>query len=497
MVSPAAAATTVGVQPSITWGIPRVDVEREISQMKDLGVRWVRLDVNWRNLQPDSKGRYSEFWLTELDNAVQRARAEGFEVLLLMSAQVPYWASADPGKRLDAAENRSWNPQWRPQSFQDYADFAAFVARRYAPLGVHHYEVFNEPNLEFNWPSGPDPAEYAAMLRAVYPAVHAADPAAVVMTAGLFQNDRDFLQGLYAAGARGYFDAVATHMYPWYPPGQCVRDASGRRSRNSLCGIDEIRATMVANGDQSKPVFLTEIGYSTSTGTGGWTEQQQAAYLAESFRALEAYPWLAAAIWYQLRNVSWYGDAPALQEANFGLERSDWTLKPAYAAFRDYTRPPPRAWDKPPSVELIASRREIRFTRSLALRAHASDDHGVVSIEFLLDGVVVKRVKGPKWTGNYRAPRRLSFGRHVVRARAYDGAGQVTSSRPIVIRRVPRTVRQRRAARRLSSRSTSSCRRAVQVRPSTNLRRVRACVSVSSRNARSVSRTKSRGVSAR
>jgi arabinogalactan endo-1,4-beta-galactosidase len=50
---------------------------------------------------------------------------------------------------------------------------------------VRAVEIWNEPNHAWFWPSGPDPARYAEMLKAAYGAAKAADPASTVLLTGI------------------------------------------------------------------------------------------------------------------------------------------------------------------------------------------------------------------------------------------------------------------------------------------------------------------------
>ena len=66
-----------------------------------------------------------------------------------------------------------------------YARLVAAFAARYRGL-VTQIVVWNEPNLSLEWGLRPvDPAGYAAMLRAVYPAAKAANPDIEILAAGL------------------------------------------------------------------------------------------------------------------------------------------------------------------------------------------------------------------------------------------------------------------------------------------------------------------------
>ena len=336
LLSAPAQAAEKGTVPDVTWGASRSDVDRTVALMSDAGVRWARLNVSWAAIEPHANNSYDPASLADLDYAVAKVRAAGIAVVMPVADSVPFWASGDPGKVLDAL-GRRWNKRYRPASMADYADFFAFVARRYAPSGVHVFEVWNEPNLLQFWPSGVNAAEYKLMLQAAHGAIKSADPQSTVLVGGLSQHDRDFLAQLYAAGGRPYFDAVGDHTYPWGDPANCWNDGSGKRSRDTICGIEEVRRVMEANGDAAKQIWITEMGWTTYSGSGGVTEAQQADYLVKGYRRLESYPYVRAALQYSFRNVVARAEDPFDDMAHLGLLRIDFSRKPAYYAFKGYT----------------------------------------------------------------------------------------------------------------------------------------------------------------
>ena len=335
LLSPAPVrAVEKGTVPDVTWGTSRADVDRTVAAMAEARVRWARMNVSWSAIEPHD-GSYDPASLADLDYAIARVRGAGIDVVMPVADSVPYWASGDPQKFTDGS-GRHWNKRYRPASMADYADFFGFIAARYAPQGVHVYEVWNEPNLAAFWPSGVNAAEYKEMLEQAYGVIKAADPHATVLTGGLSQHDRDFLAQLYAAGARPYFDAVGDHTYPWGDPRKCWSDGSGRRARDALCGVEEVRRVMEANGDGAKQIWITEMGWATFTGSGGVTDAQQAAYLSCAYRALEAYPFVRAALQYNFRNTVWRSESGSDYNAHLGLARVDFSRKPAFEAFRAY-----------------------------------------------------------------------------------------------------------------------------------------------------------------
>ncbi len=336
--APAEAAVTRsnGVVSDLTWFISRADMDRSITLMRDAGVKWIRANVNWASVEPNTKGTLDAWWLAEIDYAVTKAQAAGIQILMPISDGVPYWASADP-KRYADGSGKHWNKYWKPANFQNYADFAKKIVTRYQAKGVHAYEVWNEPNYSRFWPSGPSAADYTKLLKVAYPAIKAADPASTVLMGGLSRNDYGFLRAMYAAGAKGYFDAAAVHPYTnkvdpttcWNAPGTTTK------SIDAFCGIESVRAVMVNNGDAAKNIWLTEFGWATaSSAANGVSEATQADYLTKAFTKLDSYPYVTHAFWYSMRNLYWSNNDPTDVEANYGLVRVDSSLKQSYAAFK-------------------------------------------------------------------------------------------------------------------------------------------------------------------
>jgi hypothetical protein len=243
-------------------------------------------------------------------------------------------------------ESPSWahdgsNKNSPPRDNAELAEFMAFLANRYEGR-VEAYQVWNEPNLPGAWPSGPDPAQYAAMLRAVAPSIRAADPAAKVLFAGLSRNDYEYLEGAYAEMPRigDYFDVMATHPYVYYgqSPEAVWLDGNGRIFKGAFSAYREVRATMEAHGD-TKPIWFTEFGWSTTTqGVGddqGVSPETQADYLVRAYNCLEQDPYVEVATWYGLRNEYWEHDADTWV-AQLGLMTTDFARKPAYYALKNY-----------------------------------------------------------------------------------------------------------------------------------------------------------------
>ena len=295
---------------------------RELDALQSAGSKWVRLDINWNSIQYQGPTTYN--W-GPVDRVVNAANARGMKVLGVLLYTPPWARPAGTGANHAPA----------PAAF---GKFAGEAAAHYAALGVHHYEVWNEANIT-NFFATPDVAAYTAMLKAAYPAIKAADPAATVLTAGTSPATTngtniapvDFLKGIYANGGKGFFDAVAHHPY-CYPamPG----DAQAWSAWYQTYGTStSLRSVMVANGDSGKRIWATEYSAPTNgpAGSNAVTEATQAAMLTRAYSLWSSYDWAGPLLWYGGRDA---GTDATDRENFFGVLRNDFSPKPAYDAFK-------------------------------------------------------------------------------------------------------------------------------------------------------------------
>jgi hypothetical protein len=444
LASPAHAAE-VGVVADVTWGQPRADVDREIELLRAAGVRWIRASVNWAGLEPDAKGDVNHWLLAEYDYAVTRAREAGLEVLMPIADGVPYWASADPAKEVMPSGERRWEVTYRPTRASDYGDIVRFVVEHFSELGVHAYQLWNEPNHLRFWPSGPSAAAYLPLLREGYEAAKAADPGSTVLLGGLSKSDFYYLEDLYRLGGGDYFDAVAVQPYTYgVDPTASWRGVHAwedpdRISINAFPAIKEVRASMVAFGDAEKDVWLTEFGYSTTTREGGVSARRQARFLVKAYRYVERLPWVKALFWYAARNNPFYEDENTY-EGRFGLASTNWRPKPSYGALRAYALGLP----VPKVVLRTSSLRRLSTWGAPAarvrLRGRVSPSGGGVAARAVRRAVVLQRRTPRGWvpvarretgiSGRFRATLVARGG--VVRYRAVLRAGNVRASSRVV-----------------------------------------------------------------
>ena len=324
-VSAAPAPPVVGVNWHAVWG-SYTDAQRVqvLDAMQAAGLRSVRIDVGWDMLEPTASGQHDAYWTGRVDAYVNMAVAHGLTPLVMLY-QTPAWARP--------TGTGSNSPPTDPATF---AAFAGWAAGHFAHR-VGSWEIWNEPNQEGFW-HNPDPAAYAQLVRAAYPAIKTADPSALVVAGAVSYNDVPFLSGMYAAGVRGSFDVLSTH--PYLGPADAAPETANDGTIWTLRHVQAVHDLMVAQGDAAKPVWFTELGWSTHANTGseppwlrGVSDQTQADYVVRSVQLVAAeYPYVKAVYFYNERDRT---DAD-VQNDNYGLLHSDLTVKPSYTALKAY-----------------------------------------------------------------------------------------------------------------------------------------------------------------
>ena len=270
-----------------------------------LGVQWVKQVVSWRDIEPIA----GEINFDALDQMIASLQAQDRQILLTVTA-APDWA------RSIQEENGP------PDNFEDFAAFVSTLASRYAGQ-VAAYQIWNEPNLRSRWKSTVHPisaASYVELLRQAHDAIKAADPDALVISAGLAPtgfndalnaevgnleinavDDRIFLSGMYAEGGAGQVDAIGAHPIGWAnpPDAMCCDPSEGVETHFDnphfyfLNTLQDYRQIQLANGDSTTPIWVTKFGWGTSEDIGtidpinvftAYTSlEEQAQYTARAF----------------------------------------------------------------------------------------------------------------------------------------------------------------------------------------------------------------------
>ena len=163
------------------------------------GARWLREEFDWDSVEPRN-----DVWdWARYDNVIEQAALRGMRVLPLLNGSAS-WAA----------------PRWNqfPDDFSEFGEYVAAVASRYGPGGAFwrdrpglaalaptHFEIWNEPYIEYFSVDRVDPARYAKLVRTAVSAGRAANPRArFLLAADTFYTEapgdyRNWIDGMYEA----------------------------------------------------------------------------------------------------------------------------------------------------------------------------------------------------------------------------------------------------------------------------------------------------------
>lgn len=316
-----------GVHTRLTDEVEPWKIQRSLQMVREAGATWIVEFFPWAYYHDQGGGIAWE----HPDLVVEHAAAQGLKVVARLGL-TPDWARpADtPLNYLD------------PDAYEDFADFAARFAERYAGK-VTHIIVWNEPNLSFEWGyRKTPPEEYVELLKAVYPAIKEASPNTQVLGGALAPtlepsdspwayNDLEYLSGIYQAGGADYFDGLAVHVYGLTFPALSEPDKSILNFRR----VELMRDVMVANDDQDTPIYITETGWNDHP---RWTlavrPAQRIQYTLDAVEHAEAnWPYVEGlAIW------AFRFPAPTKSYMDyFTLVTPEFVTKPIYETLKEFT----------------------------------------------------------------------------------------------------------------------------------------------------------------
>ncbi len=299
------------------------------------GAKWTTLDFDWNSIQGDGPDSFR--WDRATDRAVLNARAHGLSIIGVASYSPP-WARVGGCTSGDEAHCLPADPN-------AYGRFMMAAAARYGarstnPLlrgSVTAWQIWNEANHQEYTKPKPNLDVYTAMLKSSYSGIKALDPTATVIAGGFAPapdaadgteyQPATFLKGMYARGAKGYFDAIGHHpyAYPFNP--------LEPQSWNAYTQTIGLHTIMADHGDGAKKVWGTEVGAPTGSDTKALSDSKQAQWVHDYYLGWNtAYrSFTGPLVWLSVRDA---GTNRADQGDNMGLLRHDWSPKLAYTTYQ-------------------------------------------------------------------------------------------------------------------------------------------------------------------
>jgi hypothetical protein len=336
--------------------------------IQDAGFGWIRQEFPWEDIEVDGRGQFTDSrndydgdsqpdmidaW-EKYDRIVDLADEHSLQMIVRLS-NPPNWSR-------EITPETYAGPLGPPDDFQDFVNFAVAVAERYQGR-IHHYQIWNEPNIYPEWGENfADPVAYTRMLCMSYAALKAVDPEIVVISGTIAPTDsldgyygyQDlvFLQNIYDAGASDCFDVLSAQGYG------LNSGPTDRRFRSTYLNFARhvlYRDIMVANGDQHKSIWLSEVAWNPILDAflpieaindpyrfGTVSNEQAARYLPLAYdRMREEWPWIGhISYWHFTRRTIEEANQASywfrMVEADYSEDHPTFTPLPVYNSTKDY-----------------------------------------------------------------------------------------------------------------------------------------------------------------
>lgn len=380
--------------------------EQTLKMAHDAGIGWIKQMFAWVDIEPQKGVFWDEKYMKssweKFDAIVSLAEKYNLHIIARLD-KPPAWAVKDPSVKSGP-----------PRNLEDYGNYVYAVVNHYKGR-IQYFQIWNEPNLAGEWQGEKvDPVRYVEMLKIAYKRAREANPNAVILSAPLAQTlddsgenltDLSYLDTMYRAGAKNYFDVLGANAYGFDRPPQDEPSPSVLNFRR----VELLRNIMVTNGDTDKPVWLNEFGWNAAPAAmspeklkwGRVTEQQQAENMREAFQIARRWEWLGVInLWY-FRQVGQYPLDSA--EYYFRLVDVDFVPRLAYQVLKDVNASlsvasPGYHEETDPAVELKGNWQTIMLP-SASGRTVASSSTPDDSLSFAFTGTGVNLMVWKNRTG--------------------------------------------------------------------------------------------------
>ncbi len=241
---------------------------------------WLRVQIHWRSVEPLNTTPNLYNWAS-VDGSVAAALDTQINLILTIES-APGWAATHKNGPIDKVD------------ISEFTEFMQALVERYDGDGiddapgspvVNYFELYNEPDANcygvFRWGAAGD--KYAAMLKAIAPAIKQANPNAKTVFGGIafdWFNSKscdsnalsdnwpikggpfvfEFLDDVLKAGGGQYFDVMNFHFYSDFAPNWNRFPGSNGLSIGLLEKTSYVRKKLQDYGVGDKPMIITEAG---------------------------------------------------------------------------------------------------------------------------------------------------------------------------------------------------------------------------------------------
>lgn len=284
--------------------------DEEYAALDELGVRIVRIDFHWREVQRDP----GTWTLDHFDSFVDAAERHDMNVLALLSF--------DNDAVEQSPEGRKRDKYIAPEDVPLFLEYVRRIVTRYKDR-VYAWEIWNEADMPRFWKGTAE--EFYNLARRTADAVREVSPEArllgTAMTSPLGAYVPSMIEGMHRSGAMRKVDHPTMHTY--------VSDPRGYY--NEFLRIQNAAAKAGHPGS----IWITELG-APDGGVYPWRASSD--LLAEHVikaHTIATSVGIEKLVWYCYRDsgLASQRDAPDNSEAFFGLVAHDGQWKPAAHAY--------------------------------------------------------------------------------------------------------------------------------------------------------------------
>ncbi len=277
-----------------------------ISLISKAGAKSIRDEIYWKEIEK-TKEQYN--FLAKHDVYMNTVEQYGINPFIVLSYGNPLY---DEGKKPHTNDGHN-----------GFANYGNAIVDKYPTL-VDAVEVYNEFNHGLG--ENNNSQHYLPLLKATYEKIKSQHSSVTVVGPATAGAPIAWIEELFKLGGLQYLDAISIHpyRYPLSPESGLAADL------NNLQNLIK-----KYNNQQTKPIWLSELGWPSHQGTEGVSERTQATYLAKSYilalaNGVEKY------FWYDFMDD---GILHTEREQNFGIVRNaaspygKYVPKPSYVAY--------------------------------------------------------------------------------------------------------------------------------------------------------------------
>ena len=309
----------LGVNAHFLW-FSQSDYEHQMTMLKELGLRWVRVDLHWDRHE---KTPY-DYNLDMVDRLVSDLEGNDLDSLFYLVGSAPFASSAPAG-----VSNVDQYPPIHPSIF---AERMGMLTDRYPTVDA--WQIWNEQNIPAYWQPKEDPRAYGKLFEESVKEIRKINADKQIVMGGMAYYSQMpirgglMLEAMQHLGAFALGTAIAYHPYSLTPEGDNPEEADFFLRSKAV--NDHLRKGGVNS------IWATEWGWSSYDGK---VEEQaiigkdgQADYLLRRLALMSALDYDRIFIF----ALSDLDSRATLRDQSYGLLDLNGEEKPAYQALKSF-----------------------------------------------------------------------------------------------------------------------------------------------------------------